>query len=215
MDEASVRQLLVIGAGQAGLAMGYHLQRAGTDFVIVDSGSQVGHVWRSRWDSLRLFTPAQYAGLPGVPFPAPADSYPGRDDVADYLAAYAERLSLPIQLDTTITSLTKTSDRFTATSSTGQTVHAKQVVVATGPFSRPFTPALAAALDENLGQLHTVDYRNPTQIPPGPVLVVGGGNSGFQIAAELADVGHQVELAEDCRNACAPQRPHGRDVFWW
>lgn len=136
MDEASqVRQMLVIGGGQAGLAMGYHLQRAGIDFVIVDSGSQVGHVWRSRWDSLRLFTPAQYASLPGVPFPAPTDSCPGRGDVADYLAGYAEQLSLPIQLDTTITSLTKTSDRFTASTSTStsQTIHAEQVVVATGP----------------------------------------------------------------------------------
>ena len=208
-------ELLVIGGGQAGLAMGYHLQRRGVSFTIVDAGAEIGHVWRSRWDSLRLFTPAQYANLPGMQFPARRDTYPTHGQVADYLAEYASHFALPVQLQTQITQLTKTSTGFEAVSADGQTLTARSVVVATGPFSQPYTPPIADELSAAVVQLHTSQYRNPDQVPPGRVLVVGGGNSGFQIAGELADAGRQVELSEGRRNACIPQRPAGKDIFWW
>jgi putative flavoprotein involved in K+ transport len=208
-------EVLVIGGGQAGLAMGYHLQRRGVSFTIVDAGAEIGHVWRSRWDSLRLFTPAQYANLPGMQLPAPRDTYPTCDQVADYLAEYASHFALPIHLQTQIIQLTKTSAGFQAVSTDGQTQTARSVVVATGPFSQPYTPPIAGSLSASVAQIHTSQYRNPHHVPPGRVLVVGGGNSGFQIAAELADAGRQIELSEGRRNACIPQRPGGKDIFWW
>lgn len=207
--------VLVIGGGQAGLAMVYHLQRCGLSFTIVDAGSAIGHAWRSRWDSLRLFTPAQYSNLPGLAFPAPKDTYTTRDQVADYLASYADHFALPVQLRTQITELTKTPTGFEAVSTGGTVFAARQVVVATGPFSAPYIPSIASGLANGVFQLHTAHYRNPGQIPPGRVLVVGGGNSGFQIAAELARAGRRVELSEGRRNACVPQRFAGHDVFWW
>ncbi|MEU0094863.1 FAD-dependent oxidoreductase [Kribbella sp. NPDC006257] len=207
--------VLVIGGGQAGLAMGYHLQRRGVPFTIVDAGSEIGHVWRSRWDSLRLFTPAQYANLPGMQFPAPKDTYATRDQVADYLADYASHSALQVQSQTQITQLTKISTGFAAVSAGGQTLTARSVVVATGPFSKPYIPSITDELPADVVQLHTSQYRNPGQVPSGRVLVVGGGNSGFQIAAELADAGRQVELSEGRRNACVPQRLAGKDIFWW
>jgi putative flavoprotein involved in K+ transport len=217
VDESSLpvrHEVLVIGGGQAGLAMGYYLQQAGLDFVILDAGPAVGHVWRSRWDSLKLFTPAQYAALPGMAFPAPPDTYAGRDQVADYLADYAKHFALPIKLNTRVTGLRRTGAEFEADSSAG-TFRAKQVVVATGPFSTPYVPPIADGLAPEVLQIHTAAYQAPEQVPAGRVLVVGGGNSGFQIAAELAQAGRAVELAEGRRNACIPQRPLGRDVFWW
>ncbi|GAA1604884.1 MULTISPECIES: flavin-containing monooxygenase [Kribbella] len=217
VEEPSVpirRDVLVIGGGQAGLAMGYCLQRAGLDFVILDAGSAVGHVWRSRWDSLNLFTPAQYAALPGMAFPAPVDTYAGRDEVAGYLATYAERFGLPIKLNARVTGLRRAGAAFKADSPAG-TFQARQVVVATGPFSTPYVPPVADGLAPEVPQIHTAAYRNPEQVPSGRVLVVGGANSGFQIAAELAQAGRTVDLAEGRRNACIPQRPLGRDVFWW
>jgi putative flavoprotein involved in K+ transport len=206
--------VIVVGGGQAGLAMGYYLQRTDLDFTILDAGSTVGHVWRSRWDSLRLFTPAQYAGLPGLPFPAPANTYASHDQVADYLAGYAAYFELPLRLETVATALSRSQDGFEVATS-GIFYAARTVVVATGPFSTPYVPPFAANLAPQVRNVHTVEYRSPDQVPPGRALVVGGGNSGFQIAAELAAAGRRVELAEGRRNACIPQRPLGRDVFWW
>lgn len=207
--------VLIIGGGQAGLALGYFLKQAGVDFAIVDAGPEIGHSWRARWDSLRLFTPAQYASLPGTPFPAPADSYPGRDQVAEYLAAYADRHALSVRPNTAVTRLTRSSGRYVASTQVGERIDAERVVVATGPFSKPFTPSASADFAPEVVQLHTAQYRNPDQIPGGQVLVVGGGNSGFQIAAELAASGRRTVLAEGRHNACVPQRPLGRDIFWW
>lgn len=208
-------EVVVVGGGQAGLAVGYHLRRAGIGFQLVDAGARIGHVWRSRWDSLRLFTPARYAGLPGMPFPADPFSYPGRDDVADYLEAYADRFGLPVRLGVRASGLARDGDRFVLTLDTGEHVRARTVVLATGPFSVPYVPVSAAGLSSDVAQLHTAFYRAPDQIPPGRVVVVGGGNSGFQIAAELAAAGRTVELSEGRRNRAVPQRPLGRDLFWW
>lgn len=207
--------VIVVGAGQAGLALGYHLRRVGLRFVLLEAGPEVGHSWRSRWDSLRLFTPAQYANLPGWQFPAPADIYPGKDQVADYLRDYAQRFALPIQLGIEVTGLDADEPHGFVTRSEQVQFRARQVVLATGPFSIPRIPAIAATLDARVTQLHTTAYRSPSQIPQGQVLVVGGGNSGFQIAGELAAAGRDVALAIGRSNACVPQRILGRDLFWW
>jgi putative flavoprotein involved in K+ transport len=138
--------VLVIGGGQAGLVMGYHLAHTELRFQIVDAGNRVGHAWRSRWDSLRLFTPAQYDNLPGLPFPAGRDTYPPKDDVANYLDLYAREFQLPIQSGTSVASLTNSGGRYTAKMAT-DTLEARQVVVATGPFQVPFVPPIADDLD--------------------------------------------------------------------
>ena len=208
-----VLDVLVIGGGQAGLVMGYHLAERGQRFLIVDAGTEIGHAWRSRWDSLQLFTPAQFDNLPGMPFPAAKDTYPGKDDVADFLQAYAARFQLPVQLNTTVESLTRSDDGYVVT--TGRdTVRARQVVVATGPFHTPLIPPIANDLAAELPQLHSVEYRRPHDIPAGRVLVVGAANSGCQIALELSAT-HTVELAAGQRLPTIPQRPFGRDVWWW
>ena len=206
--------VLVIGAGQAGLAVGWHLREQGiTSFLLLDAGPEIGHVWCSRWDSLRLFTPAEYDALPGMPFPAPAGTYPTKDDVADYLRGYATAFELPVRLNTRITRLTKTGDTFHANTSTGP-ITAGQVVIATGPFQTPAVPTLARHLAADVVQLHSADYRNPDQLPDGQVLVVGAGNSGLQIAAELAAT-RPVTVAVGTRPPMLPQRLLGRDLFWW
>ena len=205
--------VLVIGGGQAGLVMGYQLAQRGQRFLIVDAGTQIGAVWRSRWDSLVLFTPAQYDNLPGLPFPAAPDTYPGKDDVADYLQNYAAAFDLPVRLNTTVTSLTRTDGGYLAHAG-ADVVEARQVVVATGPFHVPFTPAIADQLDPDVHQVHSARYRNPASFPPGRVLVVGAANSGCQIAQELSAT-HHVELSGGARIPTIPQRPLGRDIWWW
>jgi putative flavoprotein involved in K+ transport len=205
--------VLVIGGGQAGLAMGHHLARRGLRFEIVDGGPELGNAWRSRWDSLRLFTPAQNDNLPGLPFPAAPDTYPGKDDVAAYLQAYAAQFSLPVRLNRTVTSLTRIDGLYVAKAG-DDVLEARQVVVATGPFQVPFVPPVAADLDPSVTQLHSVDYRRPDLVPPGRVLVVGAANSGCQIALELS-ASHGVELSVGQRIPTVPQRPLGRDVWWW
>lgn len=205
--------VLVIGGGQAGLTMGYQLTQREQLFEIIDAGPEVGHVWRSRWDSLRLFTSAHYDNLPGLPFPATSDAYPGKDDVAGYLKAYAAQFDLPVRLNTTVTSLTRTNGVYVAKAGE-DAVQARQVVVATGPFHVPFTPPVAAQLDDDVHQIHSVDYRHPDALPPGRVLVVGAANSGCQIALELSAT-RRVELSVGRRIPTIPQRPLGRDVWSW
>jgi putative flavoprotein involved in K+ transport len=205
---------LVIGGGQAGLALGYHLASTGLRFQIVDAGDRVGQAWRSRWDSLQLFTPAQYANLPGLPFPAPPDTYPGKDDVADYLELYAKKFQLPIVSGVSVTSLTCSRDTGYVAQVGAETLEARQVVVATGPFHVPFVPRIAQNLDPDVHQLHSAGYQRPRDVPPGTVLVVGAANSGCQIAEELSAT-HTVELSTGQRIPTIPQRPLGRDVWWW
>jgi putative flavoprotein involved in K+ transport len=206
-------EVVVIGGGQAGLAAGYHLARRGLPFVILERATRLGDSWRGRYDSLRLFTPARYDGLPGLAFPAPADHYPGKDEVADYLEAYAGRFQLPVRLGVGVTRLHQTVGGHRLETSQG-VIEARQVVVATGPFQRPHTPPFAARLDPSVAQLHSSAYLNPAQIPQGPVLVVGAGNSGAQIAEELLRT-HRVYLAVGQRQPQLPRRVLGRSLFWW
>jgi putative flavoprotein involved in K+ transport len=206
--------VVVVGGSQAGLAVGYHLAQRGLRFVILDAGSETGHAWRSRWDSLTLFTPAQYSGLPGMAFPLPKDTYPSKDDVVIYLQSYVSAFDLPVRLNAKVTSLTQRDGTFVVATA-DEDFTASQVVVATGPFQVPFIPPVAGDLDETVLQIHSADYRNPAQLPEGGhVLVVGGGNSGFQIAEELAAT-RRVDLAVGKRLPPLPQRLVGKDLFWW
>src|SRR5688572_10003315 len=176
--------VLVVGAGQAGLAFGRYLQQQDARFLLVDAGARVGDVWRSRWDSLRLFTAAEHDGLPDLSFPGEPGTYPGKDAVADYLDGYAATFDLPVRLGTRVTRVSRTEEGFSAETSTGP-VRARQVVVATGPFSAAHIPAAAAGLDPEVVSVHSSVYRRPADLPEGPVVVVGAGNSGVQIADEL------------------------------
>jgi putative flavoprotein involved in K+ transport len=208
-----VLDVVVVGGSQAGLAIAWHLRRQGLRFVVLEASPEIGHTWRSRWDSLKLFTPAQYDALPGMAFPAPADTYPTKEPVADYLRDYAKAFDLPVHLNARVTSLIRTDGGFEVRTA-DQTYRARQVVVATGPFQVPFVPPQAAKLDPSVTQVHSADYRNPQALSDGRVLVVGGGNSGFQIAEELAAT-RQVDLSIATRYPMLPQRLGGRDLFWW
>jgi putative flavoprotein involved in K+ transport len=214
-DPAGEQRLdvVVVGGSQAGLAMAWHLAQQGLRFVVLEAAPELGQVWRSRWDSLKLFTPAQYDALPGMAFPAPADTYPTKDPVADYLQAYAAAFDLPVRLNARVTRLSQTNDGFEVQTADA-TYPAGQVVVATGPFQVPFIPPPAGKLDASVTQVHSADYRNPQALPEGPVLVVGGGNSGFQVAEELAAT-RTVDLSIATKYPMLPQRRAGKDLFWW
>jgi len=206
--------VVVIGGSQAGLAMAWYLARQHLRFVVLEAGPEPGHTWRSRWDSLTLFTPAQHDALPGMPFPGPPGTYPTKEQVAGYLNAYAAEFGLPVRLNTRVTALIRTAEGFEARTE-GGVFRARQVVVATGPFQVPHVPSAAQQLDGSVTQLHSAGYRNPRTLPSGPVLVVGGGNSGFQIAEELAAAGRPVDLSIGTKLPVLPQRIAGRDLFWW
>jgi putative flavoprotein involved in K+ transport len=207
-------EVAVIGAGQAGLAIGYFLARHGRRFVIFERAAEIAPAWRERWDSLTLFTPRRYSALPGLPFPDDPDGYPTRDEVIAYLERYAETFQLPIELNSEVTKLDRGEDERFRLEFDGRTITADQFVVATGPFQTPYMPKLAERLADDVFQTHAVGYRRPDEVPSGTVLVVGGGNTGFQIAKELA-APHKVVLSIGSRQTPLPQRPLGRDLFWW
>ena len=179
------KQTIVIGGGQAGLAVGYHLQKHGLPFLILDANQNVGDAWRNRWDSLRLFTPARYAGLPGMRFPARGDSFPTKDGMADYLAEYARHFQLPVRNGVRINRLWNDSGRFLMTAGS-QRFESENVVIAMANYQAPRVPPFARDLDPGIVHLHSHDYRNPSQLQPGGVLVVGVGNSGADIAIDVA-----------------------------
>jgi putative flavoprotein involved in K+ transport len=203
--------VIVVGGGQAGLAMGSFLREQQRRFAILEAADAPGAAWRSRWDSLRLFTPARYDSLPGRPFPGDPDAYPGRDDVVAYLTEYARELDLPVALNRRVRSIRRCEGGYVVEAG-DDTYEATQVVIATGPFQVPFVPPAGAGLGANVFQVHSADYRAPADVPPGPVLVVGGGNTGFQIAEELAR-SRRVGLAIGSRQLPLPQRILGRDLF--
>jgi putative flavoprotein involved in K+ transport len=216
MTDTSITErhdVVVVGGGQAGLAIGYFLAQQGRDFVILEAAEEVGAAWRERWDSLKLFTPVRYSSLPGLPFPGDPDSYPTRDEVVAYLSDYARRFDLPVEVGSRVRSVGKSEHGYWVELG-DRTYEADQVVIATGPFHAPRTPPIAEGLDPQVVQLHSKDYRSPVDIPDGRVLVVGGGNTGFQITAELAG-SREVHLSIGSRQTPLPQRFLGRDLFWY
>jgi putative flavoprotein involved in K+ transport len=203
--------VIVVGGGQAGLALGYFLARDGRRFTILDAADRPAAAWRRRWDSLELFTPVRNDSLPGLAFPGDPDTYPGRDAVVDYLTRYAEHFGLPVQLDSEVLAVRPADDGFVV-ELRDRAYAADHVVIATGPFQTPRVPALAEQLDASVVQMHSADYRGPADVPAGPVLVVGGGNTGYQIAEELS-ASHEVHLSVGSRQTPLPQRLLGRDIF--
>lgn len=180
---------IVIGGGQAGLATGYYLRQQDRSFVILDANQRVGDSWRQRWDSLHLFTPARYNALPGMPFPAHPHTFPTKDEMAAYLETYAARFELPVRTGVRVDRLSKEGERFVVISG-DQRFEARHVVVAMADYQVPRVPAFATDLDPAIVQLHSREYRNPSQLQAGSVLIVGAGNSGTEIALELARQGH-------------------------
>ncbi len=185
--------VVVIGGGQAGLATGYHLARHKLRFVILDASNRIGDAWRERWDTLRVFSPARYDGLPGAPFPAPPHSFPSKDDVADFLEMYANRMNLPVRSGVRVECLSRTDNGYSAESN-ARTFEAPQVVIATGAYRLPRVPDFAADLDPEIRQFHSSEYRNPAQLQEGSVLIVGASNSGAEIAKDIAHA-HQILLS--------------------
>jgi putative flavoprotein involved in K+ transport len=176
---------IVIGGGQAGLSVGYHLAQRGINFLILDAHNRIGNAWRNRWDSLRLFTPARYVDLPGMRYPGRGDAFPTKDQIADYLEAYAEHFKLPVQSGVKVDRLSKKGDHFLVQAGTLR-YEADNVIVAMANYQVPKVPTFAGELDPGIVQLHSQDYRNPSQLQDGGVLVVGMGNSGADIAFEVA-----------------------------
>jgi putative flavoprotein involved in K+ transport len=206
--------VLVIGAGQAGLGTAYWLNRR-TDLSVqvVDAAPDVGRSWASRWESLELFTPRRFSGLPGLRFPAGPGNYPGKDEMAAYLQRYATRFGLPVATGAAIRALTATARGFEAVTDEGS-MTADQVVVATGPYDRPHIPAAAADLTGSVHQLHSSRYCRPADIPPGSVHVIGGGNSAAQLACELART-HDVTVVSSRPPWFLPQTMAGVSLYWW
>jgi putative flavoprotein involved in K+ transport len=186
--------VIVIGGGQAGLSAGYHLKRAGLRFVILDANERIGDSWRKRWDSLRLFTPAKLDSLDGMRFPAPRNSFPTKNEMADYLEAYAKRFRLPVRGGVRVERLFKRGSRFVAAAGRRE-FEADQVVVAMAKYQQPQLPAFAASLSSEITQLHSLDYRNLRQLRPGGVVLVGTANSGADIALETVRGGHDTWIA--------------------
>jgi putative flavoprotein involved in K+ transport len=187
-------EAIVIGGGQTGLAAGHHLARRGIDFVVLEANERIGDVWRSRWDSLRLYSPAKYDSLPGMSFDGQGHRFPSAREMGDYLEAYADRQGLPIRTGVKATRVRADGDGYVVETSDG-TIAARQVIVATGPFQNPYVPEVSKELDPTIRQIHSADYHRPEQLADGPVLVVGLGHSGADLAHEAARAGHRTIVA--------------------
>jgi putative flavoprotein involved in K+ transport len=211
-------QTVVIGGGQAGLAVGNFLSRQGENFIILDKNPRTGDSWRSRWESLRLFTPSQFDGLPGMPFPTSKNYSPSKDEAATYLEAYARQFNLPLRHNVIVKSLNRTEQGYQIITDS-VTLSARNVVVATGPFQLPNTPSFTSQLDPGILQIHSSAYINPKQIAVKSVLVVGAGNSGAEIALELVRSGKQVWLSGRDVGRVPANSPLGKifdgQLIWW
>ncbi len=206
---------VIVGGGQAGLALAHHLQRAGRRFTVLEGADRIGDSWRRRWDSLTLFTPRRYDALPGLPFPGDPEGCPGKDEVAHYLETYARHFGLPVRLAAPVRSVRRDGAGGFVVEAGGEVLSSRQVVVATGGFTGPAVPAFASRLDPGIAQLHSSAYRNPDSVAGQDVVVVGAGNTGVQIADELARAARRVTLAAGTLGRAVPERLLGRSLFWW
>lgn len=206
--------ILIIGAGQAGLALAYHLKNTPLRFQLVESHKRIGDSWRKRYDSLVLFTPRLYSALPGLAVPGDAEGYATKDEIADYLETYATHFDLPVMLETRICSVEQTDGGFRATTGVGETIDCRAIVLATGAYQQPALPLASQQLSTEVLQLSPETYTSPAQIPTGRVVVVGDGATGRQIARELA-AQHQVFLATGSPRRVSPERILGKSIFWW
>jgi len=208
-----IYDVIVIGAGQAGLSMGYYLKKSSLSFLILDKNERIGDVWRNRYDSLVLFTPRSYSSLRGLPLEGDPNSFPTKNEVGDYLERYANTFDLPIQNNTEVHRITKLDGIFHITTHNSSLI-AKNVIIASGPFQYPKIPKFSKELSKEIVQLHTSQFKNLSQLQEGTALVVGGGNSGTQIAVELAE-SHHTYLPVGKKLRYLPLRFRNKSVFEW
>ncbi len=206
---------VVIGSAQAGLSMAYHLKTMGKKFIVVDGENEVGASWLNRWDSLKLFTPTEYNHLPGLKFNAQKGHYPTKIEVANYFKSYVETFQIPVQLNTLVTGVRKTEKGFFVTHKNGE-IEAKNVVIATGPFHIPYTPPCHTKISSTVLQMHSNYYKGVDQLQEGDALVVGGGDSGYQILDEISkDSSRTVYFSGVTKVNSIPQQFLGKTLWWW
>ncbi|MGB5981978.1 MAG: NAD(P)/FAD-dependent oxidoreductase [Nonlabens sp.] len=206
---------VVIGGAQAGLAISYHLKKMDKRFAVIDAEEEIGASWLNRWDSLKLFTPTEYNHLPGMKFDAPKNHYPSKTQVANYFKAYVKRYKIPVLLDTKATKVYKKGSRFYVEHTNGEML-AKNIIVATGPFHTPYTPPCHLKISEDVLQIHSNYYKSPHQLMDGDALVVGSGDSGYQILDEISkDSSRTVYFSGDTKVKSLPQHILGKTLWWW
>ncbi len=207
---------IIVGAGQSGLAMAYHLKQMQANFLILDAEQEIGGAWVKRWDSLKLFTPTEFNHLPGLDFNAKLGHYPNKDEVANYFKRYVEKFNLPVTLASKVTDISQTKTGFQV-SCDQQRFSAQQVIIASGPFHSPSFPACHQNLCPSIKQIHSSTYKNPQQLQPGETLVVGAGDSGYQILKEIAehDQSRQVYFSGNTNTLTIPQELLGKTLWWW
>ena len=206
---------VVIGGAQAGLAMAYHLKQMNKKFIVLDGENEIGASWLNRWDSLKLFTPTEYNHLPGLDFDAPKNHYPSKFEVADYFKTYVDKFEIPVKLNTLVTSVKKKEKTFCVEHKDG-VIETKNVIVATGPFHIPYTPPCHVKASDSILQMHSNYYKGTDQLQDGDALVVGGGDSGYQILNELSkDSKRKVYFSGDTTVKSLPQNFLGKTLWWW
>jgi putative flavoprotein involved in K+ transport len=206
--------IVVIGGGQAGLTMGYHLNKLQYAYQILEINQRVGDSWRFRYDSLKLFSPREFSALPGLPVSGDPNGFATKNEIADYLESYAKHFALPVVLGTKVRKLERTKDGFRSTTGNGEAILSREIIIASGAFEKPSIPAISKQLDPRVQQFSPATYRNPEQITPGMVLVVGDGATGRQIALELSST-HRVILAHGRKRSVSPNFIFGKNNFWW
>ncbi len=210
-----MKDYIIIGAGQAGLAMAYYLTKQKLNFLIVDANAEIGAPWLKRWDSLKLFTPSEFNNLPGLDFPHKKGHYANKYEVADYLKKYVELFKIPVEFNQKIISLRKHNNIFTIKSDSKK-FEAKNIIIATGPFHKPFTPNFHKNISNDILQIHSEHYKNPSQLKNGPTLVVGAGDSGVQILNEVSENSkHTTYFSGNTNITSIPQELFGKTLWWW
>lgn len=211
----SIYDTIIIGGGQAGLTMGYYLKKSKHKLLILDASADVGDSWRLRYDSLKLFTPRSHSSLPGLALSGDQNGYPTKNEMAKYLKDYQKKFELPISLDSEVTKVVKKDGVFKISTITNEYYLCKNIVIATGPFQVPFTPKISDSVSPEIYQCHTFDYKNPSQLREGQTLIIGGGNSGMQIATELANDQKNISLSIGKNPKFLPYTLFNKSIFWW
>jgi putative flavoprotein involved in K+ transport len=209
-----MKDYIIIGAGQAGLAIAYYLNKQNANYLIIDANTETGAPWLKRWDSLKLFTPSEFNNLPGMKFPHKKGHYANKYEVANYLKEYVSKFNIPIEFNHKITSLKNNNGVFTLKSDTKE-FESKNVIVATGPFHKPFTPPFHTKIDKDIIQIHSEYYKSPDQLQDGPTLVVGAGDSGVQILNEISNSNREVYFSGNTNITSIPQEILGKTLWWW
>ncbi len=209
-----MKDYIIIGGGQSGLAFAYHLNKRKANYLVIDANLEIGAPWLRRWDSLKLFTPSEFNNLPGMDFPKEKGHYANKHEVASYLKAYVSKFNIPIEFNHKIISLKKENNIFSLKSD-NRVFKAKNVIIATGPFHKPFTPKFHTKISKDIIQIHSEHYKSPAQLQEGATLVVGSGDSGVQILSEVSKTGKPVYFSGETNILSIPQEILGKTLFWW